>query len=355
MDGRVQGDGAGAAVDADLVTVLARPERFVGRVADGVERVAVGVEAHGAARDLDLRADPARPVEVDGERSAVDLYRHGSRRGAQRDLVLARASVERQGRDGELRQVHGQGRRSAVARDRPPDGGAEPQLEGEVAAREDAEASVGLVDAQYVGLGVELDGGLRTAVFDVGAVQVGGLGAAGDANGRRAHVDLERRFVDASTWADRVVGVGRRRVGPEGDVGRRTGDRQQHDQGRRDVAPDAWTLTATPAGRVILTVSAPPSTRSGTMPWGAPSVRWTVLAPVRQPKLVSLADERSKSPRMAPVLQITSQGTASVSRASTWSRRAPMNQSTRWLMRKVPVARSSRTSGDAPPCSMCTR
>src|SRR5207302_1487870 len=64
MDGRVQGDGAGAAVDADLVTVLPRPERFVGRVADGVERVAVGVEAHGAVGDLDLRADSAGTAEV---------------------------------------------------------------------------------------------------------------------------------------------------------------------------------------------------------------------------------------------------------------------------------------------------
>ena len=78
------------------------------------------------------------------------------------------------------------------------------------------------------------------------------------------------------------------------------------------------------------------------------------LAPVRQLKPLIDPLERSNWPRMAPVAQFTSQGMASASLASTCRRRAPMNQSGRWLILTVPVLRSSATSGGVPACSIWT-
>src|SRR5439155_584829 len=90
-----------------------------GEMPDRVHAPSIRVEADRPAGDLDRSLGLTRPVEVDRQRTAVDLHRHEPRSRAEGDVVAPGAGIERDRGDVDMSHVDGSRRRAAVEADRP--------------------------------------------------------------------------------------------------------------------------------------------------------------------------------------------------------------------------------------------
>ncbi|TMF69010.1 MAG: hypothetical protein E6I17_07445 [Chloroflexi bacterium] len=204
---------------------------------DRVHAPSIRVEADRPAGDLDRSLGLTRPVEVDRQRTAVDLHRHEPQSRAERDVVAPGAGIERDRGDVDMSHVDGGRRRAAVEADRPRHARVELDVCLEMQRLEDPEIVAPLVDPDRASRAVVVHGGRGARVLEVRTVQIGpDAGAARQRHRRRAGVDLEGCLGEIPGRCCRVEGVGRGWIRADRHVSGGADYRDEDDERRGDVA-----------------------------------------------------------------------------------------------------------------------